>query len=45
VTPEFWRQFALAQELEDIRQSRPAAFRALPPARDAGAIADLGHRR
>jgi glycosyltransferase involved in cell wall biosynthesis len=45
VTPDFWRQFALAQELEDIRQSRPAAFRALPPAPAAGTTADLEHRR
>lgn len=44
VTPDFWRQFKLADELDVIRQSRPAAFRALPPAPDAGTVADLGHR-
>lgn len=45
VTPDFWSQFTLAEELERVRQTRPAAFRALPPAPDAGLIADLGHRR
>jgi glycosyltransferase involved in cell wall biosynthesis len=45
VDPDFWRQFRLADELEAIRQSRPAAFRALPLPPDAGAVADLGHRR
>ncbi len=46
VTPDFWRQFKLAEELEAIRQSRPAAFRALPlsPEEAARPIADLGHR-
>ena len=45
VAPDFWRQFALAEELEAIRQTRPAAFNALPVASDAGHVADLGHRR
>jgi glycosyltransferase involved in cell wall biosynthesis len=45
VAPDFWRQFALANELETIRQTRPAAFRALPLPPDAGTVADLGHRR
>jgi glycosyltransferase involved in cell wall biosynthesis len=45
VDPDFWRQFKLADELEVIRQSRPAAFRALPLPPDAGVVADLGHRR
>ena len=46
VAPDFWRQFALANELEHIRQSRPAAFRALPlPPDEAGPVADLGHSR
>jgi glycosyltransferase involved in cell wall biosynthesis len=45
VAPDFWRQFKLADELETIRQSRPAAFRALPLAPDAGTVADLGHRQ
>jgi glycosyltransferase involved in cell wall biosynthesis len=44
VTADFWRQFQLADELDAIRQSRPAAFRALPLAPDAGTVADLGHR-
>jgi glycosyltransferase involved in cell wall biosynthesis len=46
VAADFWRQFQLADELEIIRQTRPAAFRALPVApEDAGPVADLGHRR
>lgn len=46
VDADFWRQFKLADELEVIRQSRPAAFRALPlPPDDAGPVADLGYRR
>jgi hypothetical protein len=46
VAPDFWTQFRLAEELEQIRQSRPAAFRALPLAPDdRGPVADLGHRR
>lgn len=45
VAPDFWQQFKLAEELELVRQTRPAAFRALPPAPDAGRVADLGHRR
>lgn len=46
VALDFWRQFKLADELETIRQSRPAAFRALPlPPDDDGPVADLGHRR
>ena len=45
VAYDFWRQFRQAEELETIRQTRPAAFRALPPApADAGVVADLGHR-
>src|SRR4029079_8957200 len=46
VAPDFWRQFTLAEELEVIRQSRPAAFRATPfePAY-RGPVADLGHGR
>ena len=30
VAPEFWRQFKISEALEEIRQSRPAAFEALP---------------
>ena len=45
VAYDFWRQFQLAEELEAIRQTRPAAFRALPaPPADEGLVADLGHR-
>jgi len=42
---DFWRQFALAEELEQLREVRPEAFRALPPEEDAGPVADLGHGR
>jgi glycosyltransferase involved in cell wall biosynthesis len=46
VAPDFHRQFKLAEELEEIRASRPGAFRALPVAPgETGRIADLGHRR
>jgi glycosyltransferase involved in cell wall biosynthesis len=45
VAYDFWRQFTLAEELEALRQTRPAAFRALPSApEDEGLVADLGHR-
>jgi glycosyltransferase involved in cell wall biosynthesis len=44
VTPDFWRQFALADELDAIRQTRPSAFRALPFEPNAGHVADIGHR-
>ena len=45
VAYDFWRQFKLAEELEEIRQTRPAAFRALPVGtRRHGPVADLGHR-
>jgi len=44
VTSDFWRQFRQAEELEGIRQARPAAFKALPAAADAAHVADLGHR-
>jgi glycosyltransferase involved in cell wall biosynthesis len=46
VDPDFWRQFQLAEELDQIRETRPAAFRALPvSAADRRLVADLGHRR
>ncbi|HYN08727.1 MAG TPA: glycosyltransferase family 4 protein [Vicinamibacterales bacterium] len=46
VAYDFWRQFKLADELEEIRQQRPAAFRALPISpEEAGAVADLGERK
>jgi len=41
---DFWKQFALAEALEEIRQSRPAAFQALPPEDAATPVAELGHR-
>jgi hypothetical protein len=44
VEPDFWRQFALAEELDAIRQRRPGAFKALPEAAGADRVADLGHR-
>jgi glycosyltransferase involved in cell wall biosynthesis len=44
VAYDFWRQFKLAEELEEIRQYRPAAFKALPIADEATKTADLGHR-
>jgi glycosyltransferase involved in cell wall biosynthesis len=46
VAPDFWRQFALAEELEAIRETRPSAFHALPFASDASrAIADVTQNR
>jgi glycosyltransferase involved in cell wall biosynthesis len=43
VAADFWQQFRLAEELEEIRQTRPAAFRALPYApADTSPVADLG---
>ncbi|MEO7189760.1 MAG: glycosyltransferase [Vicinamibacterales bacterium] len=46
VAPDFWRQFRLADELERLRDSRPAALRALPLSpHDTGPVADLGQRR
>jgi len=42
VSDDFWRQFRLAEELEEVRTTRPAAFRALPYApEDARPVADL----
>jgi glycosyltransferase involved in cell wall biosynthesis len=46
VSYDFWRQFVQMEELEEIRQHRPAAFRALPLAPDdGGPVSDLGHGR
>jgi glycosyltransferase involved in cell wall biosynthesis len=43
VAYDFWRQFTLAQELEEVRLRRPAAFRALPVSpEEEGVVADLG---
>jgi glycosyltransferase involved in cell wall biosynthesis len=44
VAYDFWRQFKMAEELEEIRQYRPGAFKALPVDAAAVATADLGHR-
>ena len=40
VAYDFWRQFKLAEELEEVRVHRPAAFRALPLPPDADHVAD-----
>ena len=45
VDEDFWRQFVLAEELEEIRQYRPSAFHALPPEPARGLVADLGQGR
>ncbi|HUR19873.1 MAG TPA: glycosyltransferase family 4 protein [Vicinamibacterales bacterium] len=44
VAYDFWRQFKLADELEELRQYRPGAFKALPVDDEAGPTADVGHR-
>jgi glycosyltransferase involved in cell wall biosynthesis len=41
ISYDFWRQVKLAEELEELRQVRPAAFRALPVADDAEHVADV----
>ena len=40
ITYDFWRQVRLAEELDELRQYRPAAFRALPE--PEGHVADVG---
>ena len=45
IEPDFWRQFKQTDELEEIRMTRPSAFRALPRHPDASQIADLGSRK
>ena len=42
VTLDFWRQFDEAEKLEELRQYRPSAFRALPLAPDASVIERAG---
>jgi L-malate glycosyltransferase len=42
VSPDFWRQYKLTEELESVRDSRPSAFHALPSERVR--IADVGSR-
>jgi glycosyltransferase involved in cell wall biosynthesis len=44
IAADFWRQFRLAEELEAIRDTRPSAFHALPPAGPGAVVADVGHR-
>jgi glycosyltransferase involved in cell wall biosynthesis len=45
VDPDFWRQFQLADELEEVREGRPSAFHALPSEPDrARRLADVGDR-
>ncbi len=45
VAADFWRQYKLALELEEIREARPSAFHALPAADESRtATADVGHR-
>ena len=41
VAYDFWRQVKLIEELEELRQYRPSAFKALPFESDA-AVADVG---
>jgi len=45
IDPDFWRQFKQTDELEEIRMTRPSAFRALPLHPDAAQLADLGSRK
>jgi glycosyltransferase involved in cell wall biosynthesis len=46
VSENFWRQYRLAEELEHVRQLRPAAWFALPTSPDdQGLVADLDTRR
>jgi len=45
IEPDFWRQFKQTDELEEIRMTRPSAFRALPLHPDASQLADLGSRK
>ena len=45
IEPDFWRQFKQTDELEEIRMTRPSAFRALPLHPDAAQLADLGSRK
>ena len=45
IDPDFWRQFKQTDELEEIRMTRPSAFRALPLHPDASQLADLGSRK
>jgi glycosyltransferase involved in cell wall biosynthesis len=45
VAADFWTQVRIAEELDAIREVRPSAFHALPPAPAApGTLADVGSR-
>jgi len=45
VAPDFWRQYKLALELDEIREARPSAFHALPAADEPRtAVADVERR-
>ena len=45
VADDFWRQVKLAEELEEIRETRPSAFEKLPFAPEGQRrVADVGHR-
>ena len=44
IDPDFWRQFRLAEELDEIRETRPSAFQELPPEPASARMADVGHR-
>ena len=45
VADDFWRQYRLAEELEEIREARPSAFHALPLESANRLVADVGSRR
>ena len=42
ITLDFWRQFDEAEQLEELRQYRPAAYRALPQAPETSLIERAG---
>jgi glycosyltransferase involved in cell wall biosynthesis len=44
IAPDFWAQYRLAEELEAVREARPSAFHALPPAAAGALTADVGSR-
>lgn len=44
VAEDFWQQYRLAEELEEIRYTRPSAFHALPFDRKKPLAADVSHR-
>jgi glycosyltransferase involved in cell wall biosynthesis len=45
VAPDFWSQYRLALELDEIREARPSAFHALPAADESrAAMSGVEHR-